>query len=80
MAQPGQAMDAPAKVTLTYNAGNNTWSSSGNVSIPKSGLVQFDLDPEGCPPCNTACTPTTASPRGSSGVTGGGFTIGVGSG
>ena len=82
MAQPAKAKvkvaDAPATVTITYDPVKNTWKASGDVSIPKSGMVKFDLDPPGCPPCNILCDPTTGAldkPK-----TGGGFTIGVGSG
>lgn len=82
MAQPAKAKvkvaAAPATVTITYNSVDNTWKASGDVSIPKSGMVKFDLDPSGCPPCNILCTPTTAG--GDLPITGGGFTIGVGSG
>lgn len=82
MAQPAKAKvkvaDAPAIVTLTYNSLKKTWTASGDVYIPKSGVVKFDLDPPGCPACNILCTPTTAGAD--LPITGGGFTIGVGSG
>ena len=83
MAQPAKAKVkvavAPATVTITYDPVKNTWKASPpDVPIPRSGMVKFDLDPADSPACNIQCSPTTGALD--KPMTGGGFTIGVGSG
>jgi hypothetical protein len=86
MAQPAPApkITPNATVELTYHRDTDTWTVKGNsFPIPRSGIVQFDLDPENenLPTCYIHCTASSAPPKSSWDMpTGGGFTVPVGSG
>ena len=80
MAQPAPAPQDKT-VTITYHPGPPPyWTGGGNISIPKSGLVRFDIDPENAPPCLITCTLPSSGAKDSAPkpAAAGGFTIDVG--